>query len=140
MYRPGGGAASAAASVAVEGVEAVARTEAGGKKKGHQKRRRGGEVGAGSDSESDEEGGRGGGRGKRRTAAVRDDGERVSSCRDVQACLRLLKACLACVPLASHQVGCCCYGRLLLSFLYVALLIVCFGRRYSRFISIDPPL
>ncbi|CAM9823437.1 unnamed protein product, partial [Laminaria digitata] len=109
VYRPGGGSAPAAgAAVVVEGVgEAVGGAGAGGEKKGQQKRRRQGEAGAGSDSESDGgggEGARGGGKGKRRTVAVRGGGgERGGSCSDVEACLRLLKACLAGVPLASHQ-------------------------------------
>lgn len=114
VYASGG----ATAAVVIEGVgDAVggAGAGAGGKKQGQQKRRRGGGAGAGSDSESDGGGGegtRGGGRRKRRTVAVRGGGgdERGGSCGDVEACLRLLKACLACVPLASHQVSfCCCF-------------------------------
>eukprot|EP00903_Cladosiphon_okamuranus_P012149 g11397.t1 len=79
VYRPGGGGAAE-------------------KKKGPQKRRRGEDAGGGAEEGDSDDGDDGDGDGGRR---------RVSSGRasgaEVQACLKLLKACLACVPLASHQ-------------------------------------
>lgn len=81
VYRPGGGGAGA-----------------GEKKKGPQKRRRGEDSGGADDcDDGDESDGDAGGR---RAAGRASGGE-------VQACLKLLKACLACVPLASHQVSLC---------------------------------
>ena len=80
VYRPGGGGA-------------------GDKKKGPQKRRRGEEAGGadeGDDGDDSDDGHDAGGR--RRAAAGRASGG------EVQSCLKLLKACLACVPLSSHQV------------------------------------
>lgn len=92
----------------------------GGKKKGAAKRRRAVKSAAGGDTESEAEesggeaaprrrrgqkagtgvrGGRGGGGG---------GGEGASG--QVLACLRLLKACMSCVPLTSHQVCLCVFA------------------------------
>eukprot|EP00752_Nemacystus_decipiens_P008134 g7274.t1 len=67
---------------------------AGEKKKAPQKRRRGEDVGGADESDDgDESDGDAGGR----RAAGRASGD------EAQACLKLLKTCLACVPLSSHQ-------------------------------------
>lgn len=90
VYRPGGGGAP--------GVEG-----GGGKKKGPQKRRRGKDAEGGEDGDSSDDGGD--------EAGPRGVGRRVAggggrgSGGEVLACLKLLKSCLACVPLESHQVG-----------------------------------
>ncbi len=103
VYRPGGGAAGAGGAGG-----------AGAEKKGPQKRRRGDDVaddeadGGGSDGggDSDEDGG--GGRRRAGRGGGRSGGGGSATGEEVAACLRLLKACLACVPLASHQVGVSC--------------------------------
>jgi len=110
VYRPGGGGAGGAGG---------AGAGAGAEKKAPQKRRRGEDVvddeagGGGSDDggDSDEDGG-----GDRRRAGRgggRNGGGGNATGEEVAACLKLLKACLACVPLASHQVGAlsCCVGE-----------------------------
>lgn len=84
VYRPGGGG--------------------GEKKQGPQKRRRGEDAAGADDSDGGDDDGDGGDGGGRRAAAAAGR----ASGGEVQACLKLLKACLACVPLASHQVECMC--------------------------------
>lgn len=80
VYRPGGGAAAG--------------------KKGPQKRRRGEDAGGAHESDDGNDGDGDGGGGGGHSAGGASGGE-------VQACLKLVKACLACVPLASHQVSFC---------------------------------
>lgn len=89
VYRPGGAGGSAAAM--------------GEKKRGSQKRRRSEEDDGADDDDDDSDGEGGRGRGGGRRTVGRGAGG-VSRGDEVQACLKLLKACLACVPLASHQV------------------------------------
>lgn len=105
VYRPGGGGAGGAGG---------AGAGAGAEKKAPQKRRRGEDAvddeadGAGSDDggDSDEDGG--GGRRRAGRGGGRGGGGSATG-EEVAACLKLLKACLACVPLASHQVGFLCF-------------------------------
>lgn len=95
VYRPGGGGGGGGSAAA-----------AGEKRRGNHKRRRGEDAGDGADDDDSDgeggEGGGGGGAGGRRTAGRA--GRHVSRGDEVQACLKLLKGCLSCVPLASHQV------------------------------------
>lgn len=102
VYRPGG---VSAVEVPEDGAERS------GKNKGPRKRRRETElVAAGSDSESDgesheESAGKGRRKGRKRAGArvpARGGVEVVAT--EVRAYMRLLNACLSCVPLASHQV------------------------------------
>ncbi|CBJ30347.1 conserved unknown protein [Ectocarpus siliculosus] len=88
VYRPGGGGAP--------GVEGGGV----GRKKGPQKRRRGKDAEEGEDGDSSDGGDEAGPRGVGRCAA--GGGGRWSG-GEVLACLELLKSCLACVPLESHQ-------------------------------------
>lgn len=90
VYRPGGGGAP--------GVEGGG----GGRKKGPQKRRRGKDAEEGEDGDSSDGGEEAGRRGVGRRAA---GGGGRGSGGEVLACLELLKSCLACVSLESHQVG-----------------------------------
>ncbi|CAM9604187.1 unnamed protein product, partial [Ectocarpus sp. 12 AP-2014] len=88
VYRPGGGGAP--------GVEGGG----GGRKKGPHKRRRGKDAEGGEDGDSSDGGEEAGPRGMGRRAA--GGGGRESG-GEVLACLELLKSCLACVSLESHQ-------------------------------------
>lgn len=88
---------------------AGAEVGVGGKKKGPQKRRRAVKsAAAGSDTESEAEDNEGEGAPRRRGQKAGTRGKGPGASGEVFACLRLLKACLACVPLTSHQVGCAC--------------------------------
>lgn len=102
VHRPGGGAAQAGSG------DAAVLAEGGGNKKGPKKRRRGIEASGGSDDDgggdSEGEGGRRGGGGRNGRRAGGGGGGGSGSDGEVQACLVLVKACLACVPLGSHQV------------------------------------
>lgn len=120
VYRPGGVSAQAgvgdSGTAAAASAGAAASASAGGKRKGSQKRRRGSEAAGGYDSESGEESDGGGGsrtgakKGRRGVGAARARGGGGGGMGgggrgEVLACVTMLNECLACVPLASHQVS-----------------------------------
>lgn len=113
IHRPG----SVSGKSGAEDSTAVVRSSAdgGGKSHGLQKRRRGGQaIGspeADSDADSENEEVEAGRKGRRAAtlALLKRGGTNGNSAAgsgsEVYACIELVKACLASVPLASHQVG-----------------------------------